>query len=354
MSSWSTFASHVKQRGQSSGQGKRSSPPLPLSSREGKEKEKRLATSSSFLGLKAELAERKGGPTTGAAHHGVDATDGFLQKSARKLPAHLRPSPDVLARSARHDQRQTTSAWANTPSSQLDSARRALERKAAMYNKLKRGATGGLDEQSLQESLIDWDRKGYEHEGASSGSRSGDDSDEGGRGSEGNGGATDSDDDPMTEYEDDLGRMRQVRRSRLPRSVLQSRQRAQEQEDADESMAVYGPSTNFPVYKPDPASQRLAGGVESAYKRKGADHFDSQFEKRYRGAGFYQFSQDEEARKKQMQALREDRDQTERAREGHQGSADEASLGQRRREERRKLVESKRREIEDKRRRLGR
>ncbi|UZJ53886.1 hypothetical protein CBS101457_003206 [Exobasidium rhododendri] len=335
MSSWSTFSSQVKRKEPSSRPGDQSIPELPLRSKGGT---RQLGTSSSFLGLKADISERKGYSGEGGSRS--DA----VSKGNKKLPAFLRPSPDVVARSLKNDRRQTTSSWANTPSSQLDAARQALEKKVAMYEKLKSGATGGLDEQSFKDSLIDWDRKGYEKDDADSdvSSEEEDEASDDDR-------AGDSEEDPMTEYEDDLGRMRKVRRSRVPRSALHARQ--EKQEGINEDMSIYGPSTSFPVFK-----REFKEEEEKGYKRKGVTHFDAQFEKRHRGAGFYQFSQDEEVRRKEMEALKLERDETERERAnrgGDQGDQDGLSIGERRREKRRKVVQKKMREIEAKRSRLA-
>lgn len=55
--------------------------------------------------------------------------------------------------------------------------------------------------------------------------------------------------------------------------------------------------------------------MSDGYKRAAADHFDSRSDKRYRGAGFYQFSQDEGKRSKQMDDLRQARRDTTRQRD---------------------------------------
>lgn len=337
MSSWASFSSQVKKKKEPV----RDDLSLQASSIDRSSKESKISNvgaSSSFLGLKAELAGRK----SGVKHTRSD--ESILDKREKKLPAHLRPAPDVLARSLKHDRNQTTSSWANTPSSQLDATRRALERKAAMYEKLKRGETGGLDEQSFQDSLIDWDRKEYEHGREDSESEESED--------EVRQKATNSDDDPLTEYEDDLGRMRKVRRSEVPRSALKAKQEQEEEEGPDEELVTYGAATSFPVFKPDPI-QRAEAQKAEAYKRRGVDHFDAEYEKRYRGAGFYHFSQDEETRKKQMDALKADRDETERARAEMSNDDAKLSVGERRREERRKLVAQKKVEIEEKRKRYA-
>lgn len=337
MSSWSSFSSLVQQKRKETSQ-----QPLSLVS---KESGSSLGASSAFLGLKAELAQRKAAASTSKGG------SPSRKEEKRKLPAHLRPSPDVLARSLRYDERQTTSSWANTPSAQLDATRRALEKKAAIYDKLKNGATGGLDEEAMQDSLIDWNRKAYQQQDAENYSSSEEgDADERRASTNERGRATDSDEDPMTEYEDDLGRMRKVRRSRVPRSAVHALQQKRD-EEYDESLVSYGPSTSFPVYQPDPAA--IVSRSQQGYKRKATDHFDAQFEKRYRGAGFYQFSQDEETRRKQMEAIKEDRDETERMRKGRIAGADEGyqTLAEARRKERRELVENARAEIAKKRKR---
>lgn len=339
MSSWASFSSSIKK--------KKEEAPRQTSAVTRKNKDGNVGISSTFLGLKAELAEKK----LSSKEKGKSDTAAFLAKPDRRLPAHLRPSPDVLSRSLKYDQRQTTtSSWANTPSSQLDAARRALEKKAAMYDKLKKGGTGGLNEQMLQDSLIDWDRKDHHRDDDTDTESDEEEEEEGSTppiGSIGRSQAVNSDEDPMTEYEDEFGRMRRVRRSEVPRSVLRNKQKTEE-DLYDEDLVSYGPSTSFPIYKPDPTAQV---GRED-YKRKGPDHFNAQFEKRYRGAGFYQFSQDEETRKKEMDAIRQDRDETEKMRAINFTGDEGQSIAERRRAERSRLVESKRREIVEKRKRL--
>jgi hypothetical protein len=56
----------------------------------------------------------------------------------------------------------------------LDRARAALERKAQIYDKLKKGQTGGLNDKQYDALLVDFDRKAME-EGYESGSASGSD-----------------------------------------------------------------------------------------------------------------------------------------------------------------------------------
>lgn len=193
---------------------------------------------------------------------------------------------------------------------QHEKIRTALERKAKLYDLLQKGKTAGLSDERIQDSLIDWDRKeaqrlvdGSDEEKEAGGDFSAD-QDVNRRNS--------ITDDSMVEYQDEFGRTRSIRKSEMPRYVQREQQREQEN-SIDEKMVTYGPSTSFPVYKPDP-SQRIREmankeGVGS-YKRSAVDHFDSRQEKRYRGAGFFQFSQDEQIRQRQMNELRNERETT--------------------------------------------
>lgn len=92
-----------------------------------------------------------------------------------------------------------------------------------------------------------------------------------------------------------------------------------------------------------------------------ADRYDASKENRAKGAGFYQFSTDEETRKAQMEELKAARMETEKTRhdtgaldvkpgeiEGMQASGTSRAMEKRKRqlEERRKLIEAKRRKIQ--------
>lgn len=99
-------------------------------------------------------------------------------------------------------------------------------------------------------------------------------------------------------------------------------------------MVNYGPSTSFPVY-----NRESVHAPNKLYTRAAPDHFDARFEKRHRGAGFYQFSQDERERQQQMEQLTEQRRQTETMRDSNDVVASSyKSLGDRRREQQREYV----------------
>lgn len=121
-------------------------------------------------------------------------------------------------RSLKHDAHSTTtSAWSNTPLSSLEKERAAaLERKVRLYEDLQRGTSAGLSEEQLSNLLVDWDRKEQHESDLSSRQSDGDEDDE-------------DDEDNMTEYEDDFGRIRRVKRRDVPRHILQQKRRAQEE-----------------------------------------------------------------------------------------------------------------------------
>jgi hypothetical protein len=123
------------------------------------------------------------------------------------------------------------------------------------------------------------------------------------------------------------------------------------------------PVNFFPVY--EPSSDRVAAIQAAAAEENNPlnIHYDASREVRAKGAGFYQFSADEETRKKQMEELRQARNETEMSRQelgavdlkaGEVEGMQEAPNALRNRavekrkrelEERRKLVEAKRRKL---------
>jgi Domain of unknown function (DUF4078) len=125
------------------------------------------------------------------------------------------------------------------------------------------------------------------------------------------------------------------------------------------------PVNFFPVY--EPSSERVAAIKAAAAEENNPlnQHYDASHEVRAKGAGFYQFSADEETRKKQMEELRQARQETEMTRQelgavdlkaGEVEGMGEASDGLRSRaiekrkrelEERRKAVEAKRRKFQN-------
>jgi len=125
------------------------------------------------------------------------------------------------------------------------------------------------------------------------------------------------------------------------------------------------PVNFFPVY--EPSSDRVAAIQAAAAEENNPlnQHYDANREVRAKGAGFYQFSADEETRKKQMEELRQAREETEKTRQelgavdlkaGEVEGMQEApnplrsrAIEKRNREleERRKAVDAKRRKLQN-------
>ncbi|CAO1638373.1 unnamed protein product [Sympodiomycopsis kandeliae] len=262
-----------------------------------------LGGSTSFLSLKAELS-----------HHKDDTQNAPTPRKykSKALSSEFVTQPD---KSSSSQKTTTLSSWSKTPSAQLERDRlEALERKSKLYDELKSGQhRNSLRDEDLQEGgrydgmgIVDWDAKRNDTE------------DE------------DDDSEDKIEYTDELGRTRLVARSEVPLDYLMNLKHQQEQQD-QEATAIYGPQSHFPVFEPRIHTENSAPVAR----------FDASHEIRNRGAGFYQFSQDEEQRQKQMEQLEQERKRTEDIR----SKADQLTVGEKRLQERRRFVEQKKREL---------
>jgi len=126
------------------------------------------------------------------------------------------------------------------------------------------------------------------------------------------------------------------------------------------------PVNHFPVY--EPSAERIAD-IAAAHSEENNPlniHYDASREVRAKGAGFYQFSGDEETRRAQMEEMKASREETGKIRQETgaldvrpgdiEGMRDTGENGTRSRamekrkrdiEERRKLIEAKRRKVGD-------
>jgi len=154
--------------------------------------------------------------------------------------------------------------------------------------------------------------------------------------------------------------VRSARRSEVPRHLLPNREKG---EDGDDGVVIQNPVNFFPVY--EPSTDRVAAIKAAAAEENNPlnQHYDASREVRAKGAAFYQFSGDEEARKKQMEELRQAREETERTRqevgavdlkagdaEGMQ--ADTSTHRSRAIEKRKREIEERRKAVEAKRTKL--
>lgn len=98
--------------------------------------------------------------------------------------------------------------------------------------------------------------------------------------------------------------------------------------------------------------KQIQKDLEESLQAPQDQHYDASKENRAKGAGFYQFSGDEEARRKQMEELKAARVETEERRKTVGADTEtpvNPALEKRKRdlEERRKLIEAKRRKLVD-------
>jgi hypothetical protein len=133
----------------------------------------------------------------------------------------------------------------------------------------------------------------------------------------------------------------------------------------DSPYVIRDPIDHFPVYEPD--AERLAA-IKAAVEEVNSPldaHYDASREVRSKGAAFYQFSADEEERQRQLNELKQTREETMRKREETgafdvpvglepdlgAGPSEPQGVGQSRAQEKRKRdLEARRQAIEAKRR----
>ncbi|KAI0368746.1 hypothetical protein BV20DRAFT_968832 [Pilatotrama ljubarskyi] len=256
-------------------------------------------SASSFFDLKAELAKKEEEFTKNKAAGKANAIVGGVKRNDKKLSKWAKANAGVQARAARDIELEAVSQ----PT--LESARAILERKAKIYDKLSKGKSGGLDEKQYDALLVDFEQKGIEPYFESDS----DDVDES---------LTvplppqEAEDDPVMEYEDEFGRVRTARRSEIPRHLLP--QPEKEKEEDFDPYVIYNPVNHFPVYEPSAERVEKIRAEFSEENNPLNIHYDASREVRAKGAGFYQFSADEETRRKQMEELRRVREETERKR----------------------------------------
>ncbi|KAJ7739778.1 hypothetical protein DFH07DRAFT_983378, partial [Mycena maculata] len=313
----------------------------------GKSKAKGISASS-FLDLKAELSKQEDEFTRNKAAGKSKFIVGGVKRPDKKPTIWTRQNKGVSSRASRDIELEAIS----NPT--LESARAALERKAKIYEKLQRGQTGGLNDKQYESLLVDFDSKpmsnDFEYD-----SEDLDESMEVAR-------PPVDDDDPIVEYEDEFGRMRTGRRSEVPRDLV--RPTEEDGYDEDEDLVIRNPVGHFPVYKPSAERVTQIEKEHSDANNPLGVHYDAAAEVRAKGAGFYQFSKDEETRKAQMDELKAARGETEKTRketgaldvlpgevEGMQNpsasSGRSRAMEKRKREfeERRKMVDAKRRKL---------
>ncbi len=102
-----------------------------------------------------------------------------------------------------------------------------------------------------------------------------------------------------------------------------------------------GEQSFFPVY--EPSQEDLLARLREAEGPRLTTHYDATGENRARAAGAYQFSLDEEERRRQMDELKSVREETERKRKEQERGMSPFEIGRKRKlDERRAQIEAKR------------
>ncbi|KAI0925988.1 hypothetical protein AcV5_008570 [Taiwanofungus camphoratus] len=165
-------------------------------------------SASSFFDLKAELAKQEEEFAQSKAAGKAKALVGGVKRPDKKPTIWMRQNAGVKARAALDIELDEISK----PT--LDSARAILERKAQVYEKLRKGKSGGLSEKQYDSLLVDFEQKPIDSYESDS-----DDVDESLTVPKL---STEVDNDPIVEYKDEFGRMRTTRRSEIPRHLAPS------------------------------------------------------------------------------------------------------------------------------------
>ncbi|KAI0864503.1 hypothetical protein F4860DRAFT_464425 [Xylaria cubensis] len=225
-------------------------------------------------------------------------------------------------------------------------ARRKMEEKARLYAAMKRGDYVAKENEAAP--LVDFDRKWAE--------RHPEDDDNNERysssGSDNESSDNDDDDDDgqeMVEYQDEFGRTRTGTRAEVQRQERRAARAALGAAELEDMAAVptarprnliFGDAIQTGAFAPEDATLDAMAALAAKRDREPTPppdtHFDGSAEIRTKGTGFYQFSRDEEARAKEMENLKAERETTERVRS-----------------EREKEKERRRREIEERRKKIG-
>ncbi|KAH7341669.1 hypothetical protein B0J17DRAFT_647460 [Rhizoctonia solani] len=258
---------------------------------------KQTVNAASFFDLKAELAKHEDAFSKSklSGKGKAEPIVGASKQPDKKKPTWARQNKGVRDRARRDAEMDQISR----PT--LESARAKLERKAQLYDQLQKGKGARLSEKQREALLIDFDSRDSGNDTDSSEDRDRDES----LVVPGH-----SEDDPIIEYEDEFGRIRTARKSEVPRDRLPENtnpfaRSAKHVPADDDPDVVYGRATHFPIY--EPSNERRAAIEASLIEEPLVDRYDASKDNRAAGAAFYQFSADEETRRKQMEDLKQAR-----------------------------------------------
>ena len=223
-----------------------------------------------------------------------------------------------------------------------------MEDKARLYASMKRGdyvppSNGGTNKE--ENALVDFDRKWAQAEEAGDGGKYETDSDDGGESDEG------EEEGEMVEFEDEFGRLRRGTKADAARELRKQNAQAYASEELSRMKArpdrpdnlIVGDTIQVSAFNPDAP---IAAQMEQLARKRDRSltppeevHYDASKEVRSKGVGFYGFSKDGEGRKREMEALGREREETER---GRREKGERKARRAREVEERRRMIAEKR------------
>lgn len=268
--------------------------------------------------LSSLLSTQKGGTRTasGRSRPSQSKSDIF---TAHNKNAKKRAAKDLEDDESGHPLAKKHDGAGGVDDAVLHRSRRKMEEKARLYAAMKRGdyVPAGDGSVNLEETgLVDFDRKWAENE-------------EGGRGNELETSSDDDDDDAgsdedMIEYTDEFGRQRMGTKAEVAREERRKRVTAADEPDrftarpAQPANLIYGDTVQAAAFNPD---EPVAAKMDDLARKRDRSmtppdevHYNAKAEVRSKGVGFYAFSQDRDARSKEMDELQRERLETEKSR----------------------------------------
>ncbi|KNC98192.1 uncharacterized protein SPPG_06594 [Spizellomyces punctatus DAOM BR117] len=241
-------------------------------------KRKEIAVnSSSVVDLKAELFRKKEEFEREKLRTGSSTLRAVSNKPIKKPPKNK-----GVEQRARQDEEEI-----QTLSSTLESSWVALQRKAKLYDKLVDEGGTGEDEKD-EEALVDFLQKSLTDSDLPAPSPD----------------IEDVGEDTWVEAVDEFGRTRIVRKDDVSKLGLRF---IKEGEAGGNGENEQGPSLVSDDMRREMEREQWE---KEAREALASGHYDSRRENRTMGVGFYQFSQDDEERRKQMEELKDMRNET--------------------------------------------
>ncbi|KAL8777375.1 MAG: hypothetical protein Q9213_007892 [Squamulea squamosa] len=237
--------------------------------------------------------------------------------------------------------------------SDLHRSKRKMEEKARLYASMKRGdyvPPSHSSSHNLEEhSLVDFDRKwadsleNGDSKHANEDTSSGEDNDD----------DEPSETESLVDYEDDFGRQRRGTKAERDRELrrrnaatyVESELQSFTARPTAPSNIIRGDTIQTAAFNPDHTiseqMEELARKRDRSLTPPPETHYDASKEIRSKGVGFYQFSKDEQDRRREMEELEAQRGQTERIKREQEERKEKRK---REIEERKRMISKKREE----------